>query len=83
MGHHRRSEDPFMVRGKKDLTPDEAMEIAQQVTDLTLDAYNNDIREGFKTQSRSAQVGYDITKYLMDKGIIKIGRYDPQRKLEV
>lgn len=83
MGHLRRLEDPYMVRAKAELTPDEAIEIAEQVTDMTLDAYNNEIREGFKTQSRSAQVGYDITKYLMDKGIIKAGKYDPQRKLEV
>lgn len=72
-----------MMRMNKIYEPDEAGRIVDHIADITLEAYNNDIQKGFERESRSAQIGYMVTRYLMDIGIIKIGKFDPQRKLEV
>lgn len=70
-----------MMRMNKIYEPDEAERIVDHIADITLEAYNKDIQQGFEKQSRSAQIGYNVTKYLMDLGIIRIGKFDPQRKL--
>ena len=74
-----------MQRGKINLTYQEAMEILDHIVGITLEAYNKDLREEFRhgSMSRSTQVGYDVWKYLFDKGLIKIGNDNEQQKLDV
>ena len=74
-----------MTKGRTDLTSQETMEILDHIVGITLEAYNKDLREEFRhgSMSRSTQVGYDVWRYLFDKGIIKIGNDNEQQKLEV
>ena len=83
MARHSRLEDPGMIRADKKLSHDELVEVLNDVIRLVLDAHNNEIRKDFQKSSRSAQAGYDITMYLLNNGIIKLGRNDPQQRMEV
>lgn len=83
MAHHSRWEDPQMVKSHKNPTPEEAVEVVDHVISLILAANNEELRKEFQRTSRAAQSGYDITMYLLNKGLIKLGKYDPQEKIRV
>ena len=71
-----------MFRAREKLTDEESKEIADKLIEIVLDGYNKEIRNDFVKYSRSAQIGYDVTKCLVDKGVLKLGKYSIQRSME-
>ena len=72
-----------MVKSHKNLTPDEAAEVVDHVISLILAANNEELRKEFQRTSRATQSGYDVTMYLLQKGLLKLGKFDPQEKIKV
>lgn len=70
-----------MTRGKTDLSFKEANESINDIVGIVLTANNEELRDNFKRSSRATQSGYDITMYLLKKGLIRLG--DPQEKMKV
>ena len=52
------------------------------VIEIVLKGYNEPIKDGFSKKSRSEQIGYDVTNYLMENQFIHVGQYDTQHRLD-
>lgn len=63
----------FMLRTQREVTDVEMIDALDGVIDIIIDSYNHPIREEYKKLSRSAQIGYDIQRYLLDHGLIRVG----------
>lgn len=72
-----------MTRTQKNLSHEEACVIIDDVVSLVLEANNKELRKEFQRSTRATQAGYDITLYLMQKGLIKFGDNYHQQKMEV
>ena len=72
-----------MMRTQKNLSHEEACVIIDDVVSLVLEANNEELRKEFQRSTRATQAGYDITLYLMQKGLIKFGDNYHQQKMEV
>ena len=83
MAHLYRLEDLFMTRTQKNLSHEEACVIIDDVVSLVLEANNEELRKEFQRSTRATQAGYDITLYLMQKGLIRFGDNYSQQKMEV
>ena len=83
MAHLYRLEDLFMTRTQKNLSHEEACVIIDDVVSLALEANNEELRKEFQRSTRATQAGYDITLYLMQKGLIRFGDNYSQQKMEV
>ena len=83
MAHLYRLEDLFMTRTQKNLSHEEACVIIDDVVSLVLKANNEELRKEFQRSTRATQAGYDITLYLMQKGLIRFGDNYSQQKMEV
>lgn len=83
MAHPSRLEDPHMVKVQKNLSHEEAVEVVDHVISLILVANNEELRKEFQRASRATQSGYDVTMYLLNKGLLKLGKFDPQEKIKV
>lgn len=83
MAHLYRLEDLFMTRTQKNLSHEEACVIIDDVVSLVLEANNEELRKDFQRSTRATQAGYDITLYLMQKGLIRFGDNYSQQKMEV
>lgn len=83
MAHHSKWEDPLMVKIQKNLSHEEAVEVLDHVISLILVANNEELRKEFQRASRATQSGYDVTMYLLNKGLLKLGKFDPQEKIKV
>ena len=53
------------------------------VIEIVLKGYNEPIRDGFNKKSRSEQIGYDVTNYLMENQFIHIGQNEAQHRLDL
>lgn len=62
-----------MLRVQREMTDVEMIDALDGVIDIIIDSYNQPIREDFKKLSRSAQIGYDIQRYLLDHKLIRVG----------
>ena len=62
-----------MLRVQRELTDVEMIDALDGIIDIVIDCYQHPIREGFEKSSRSAQIGYDIQRYLLDHRFIKVG----------
>lgn len=60
----------------------EIIDTYYEILDLIVRTYNNPLRVDFIRQSRSAQLGYDLMRLAMDKGVIAPGGQDPQIKMD-
>ena len=83
MAHLYRLEDLFMTRTQKNLSHEEACVIIDDVVSLVLEANTEELRKEFQRSTRATQAGYDITLYLMQKGLIRFGDNYSQQKMEV
>ena len=72
-----------MTRTQKNLSHEEACVIIDDVVSLALEANNEELRKEFQRSTRATQAGYDITLYLMQKGLIRFGDNYSQQKMEV
>lgn len=72
-----------MTRTQKNLSHEEACVIIDDVVSLVLKANNEELRKEFQRSTRATQAGYDITLYLMQKGLIRFGDNYSQQKMEV
>ena len=72
-----------MTRTQKNLSHEEACVIIDDVVSLVLEANNEELRKDFQRSTRATQAGYDITLYLMQKGLIRFGDNYSQQKMEV
>lgn len=72
-----------MRRTEKQLTGAETRILLQGVIDIITDDYEKEVAPGFQKDSRAAQIGYKIQRFLLDEKIIEPGKSDNQRRLEV
>ena len=72
-----------MRRTEKQLTGAETRILLQGVIDIITDDYDKEVDPSFQKDSRSAQIGYKIQRFLLDEKIIEPGKKDNQRRLEV
>lgn len=79
---HVRSEEK-MQRIDREISDVEIIDIYMEILDLVEDTYEDPIRDDFKKQSRSAQLGYDLLRLLTDKGVMAPGKKDPQQKIDI
>lgn len=59
----------------------EIIDTYMEILDLVESTYEDPIREDFKRQSRCAQLGYDLIRLLIKKGVIAPGDNDPQQRM--
>lgn len=71
-----------MQRTDKELSDVEIIDTYYEILDLIVSTYNNPLRVDFLRQSRSAQLGYDLMRLAMDKGVIAPGGQDPQIRMD-
>ena len=71
-----------MKRTGKELTDVEMIDTFFEIVNMTIAAYENPVREGFKKGSRCEQLGYDIVKMLFSKQIIETGKDEGQQRIE-
>lgn len=62
-----------MLRVQRKLNDDEMAQTLDGIIDIVVDCYQHPVREGFEKSSRSAQIGYDIQRYLLDHKLIRVG----------
>ena len=62
-----------MLRAQRDVSDVEMIDALSDVIDIIIDSYNKPIREEYKKLSRSAQIGYDIQRCLLDHDLIRVG----------
>ena len=62
-----------MLRVQREMTNVEMIDVLNGVIDIIIDCYQHPVREDFKKSSRSAQIGYDIQRYLMEHNLIRVG----------
>lgn len=72
-----------MQRIDREISDVEIIDIYMEILDLVEDTYEDPIRDDFKKQSRSAQLGYDLLRLLTDKGVMAPGKKDPQQKIDI
>ena len=72
-----------MIKAEKNLSHAEAVEVVDKIIGLVLEANNEEPRKDFQRSTRATQAGYDITLYLMQKGLIRFGDNYSQQKMEV
>ena len=62
-----------MTRSQRDVTDVEMIDALNEIMDIVIDCYNHPVREEYKKQSRSAQIGYDIQRCLLSHDLIRTG----------
>lgn len=62
-----------MLRVQRDLSDVEMIDALNGVIDIIIECYQHPVRDDFKKSSRSAQIGYDIQRYLMQHDLIRVG----------
>ena len=62
-----------MLRVQREMTDVEMIDSLNGIIDIVIDCYQHPVREDFKKSSRSAQIGYDIQRYLMEHDLIRVG----------
>ncbi len=62
-----------MTRAQRDVTDVEMIDALNEIMDIVIDCYNHPVREEYKKQSRSAQIGYDIQRCLLSHDLIRTG----------
>ena len=72
-----------MRRTEKQLTGAETRILLQGVIDIITTDYDKEVAPDFRKDSRAAQIGYKIQRFLLDNKIIEPGKKDNQRRLEV
>lgn len=72
-----------MQKTDRELSDVEIIDTYMEILDLVESTYEDPIREDFKKQSRSAQLGYDLLRLLIDKRVIAPGKKDPQQKIDI
>lgn len=71
-----------MQRTDIEVSDIEIIDTYMEILDLVESTYEEPIREEFMRQSRCAQLGYDLIRLLIDKGIIAPGKEDPQQSID-
>lgn len=62
-----------MTIAQRDVTDVEMIDALNEIMDIVIDCYNHPVREEYKKQSRSAQIGYDIQRCLLSHDLIRTG----------
>lgn len=62
-----------MTRAQRDVTDVEMIDALNEIMDIVIDCYNHPVRDEYKKQSRSAQIGYDIQRCLLSHDLIRTG----------
>ena len=62
-----------MLRPQREVTDVEMIDALNEIIDIIIDCYNCPVREDFRKQSRSAQIGYDVQKCLLRYDLIRTG----------
>ena len=72
-----------MQRTDKELSDVEIIDTYFEILDLIVRTYREPLRADFVRQSRCAQLGYDLLRMSIDKGVIAPGGQDPQMRIDV
>lgn len=72
-----------MQRTDKELSDVEIIDAYFEILDLIVNTYRHPPRPDFIRQSRCAQLGYDLLRMSIDKGMIAPGGQDPQMRMDV
>lgn len=70
-----------MQRTDKELSDVEIIDTYFEILDLIVRTYREPLRADFVRQSRCAQLGYDILRLTLDRGVIDLGGQDPQIRM--
>lgn len=70
-----------MQRTDKELSDVEIIDTYFEILDLIVRTYSEPLRADFVRQSRCAQLGYDILRLTLDRGVIALGGQDPQIRM--
>lgn len=70
-----------MQRTDRELTDVEIIDLYFEILDLIVGTYKDPLRADFLRQSRCAQLGYDLLRLTIDRGVIAPGEQDPQMRL--
>lgn len=62
-----------MLRVQREMTDVEMIDALNGVIDIIIDCYQHPVRQDFEKSSRSAQIGYDVQRYLLDNNLIRVG----------
>ena len=70
-----------MQRTERNPTESEKIEAFDEIVDIVIEGSNGPVRQGCK--SRAGMIGYDIQMCLLNRKILKPGKGNEQRKLEL
>ena len=70
-----------MQRTERKPTESEKIEAFDEIVNIVIDGSNGPVRDGCK--SRAGMIGYDIQMCLLNRKILKPGKGNEQRKLEL
>lgn len=71
-----------MQRTDKELSDVEIIDTYFEILDLIVRTYSEPLRADFLRQSRCAQLGYDLLRLTIDRGVIAPGKKDPQQRID-
>ena len=70
-----------MQRTERKPTESEKIEAFDEIVDIVIKGSNNPVRQGCK--SRAGMIGYDIQMCLLNRKILKPGKENEQKRLEL
>ena len=72
-----------MRKTERELTDVEMIDAFLHIVDIIIDDYDREVAPQFKNDSRAAQIGYKIQRFMIEDGIIEPGKKETQRRFEV
>lgn len=72
-----------MRKTERELTDVEMIDALLHIVDIIIDDYDREVAPQFRKDSRAAQIGYEIQRFMIEAGIIEPGKSETQRRLEV
>lgn len=72
-----------MRKTERELTDVEMIDALLHIVDIIVDDYDKEVAPQFRKDSRAAQIGYKIQRFMIEAGIIEAGKKETQRRLEV
>lgn len=72
-----------MRRTHRELTDVEIIDAFERILEIIIENSEHPVRDDFHKESRAAQDGYDIKRYLMDEKILTTGMRNQQERLKI
>ena len=67
---------------RRQFNEEELLDILSNILQIVIAAFDSPLRKDFEKQSRATQIGYDITKLLVEKGFLAVGQREEQMRIE-